>query len=84
MAKLTIARAGNVVTATDGKRTRQSICAGQTSAKSLETKLKNDPAMARRWMKATEAVQLVLPLPEPGEPEQLDIEDAIAKAPPRP
>ncbi len=62
MPKLTITCAGNTVTVTDGKRTRQSSCASPASAKGLASRLKNDPVFAARWMRAYEAVQLVLPL----------------------
>ncbi len=63
MAKITVSRAGNTLTVTDGKRTRQSVCATTSAAKGQETKLKNYPALAARWLVAFEAVQLELPLP---------------------
>lgn len=65
MPKITVSRAGNTVTVTDGKRTRQSVCATTSAAKGQETKLKNDTAMAARWLVAFEPVQLTLPLPLP-------------------
>ena len=64
-AKLTITRAGNCLTLTDGAAIRKTSCASPAAAKALETRLRNNPTMARRWMKTTEPVQLVLPLPTP-------------------
>jgi len=65
MPKPTVTVAGNTITVTDGKRTRQAICANARSAKSLATRFKNDPSYMIRWLKTTVAVQLELPLPEP-------------------
>jgi len=65
MPKITVSRAGNTVTVTDGTRTRQSVCATASAAKGQETRLKNDTAMAVRWLAAFEPVQLDLPLPLP-------------------
>ena len=63
--KITVSRAGNTLTVTDGRRTRQSVCANAGAAKSQETRLKNDKAYAARWLKAWAPEQLTLPLPEP-------------------
>ena len=63
--KITVTRAGNTLTVSDGKRTRQSVCATTSAAKGQETKLKNYPALAARWLVAFEPVQLDLPLPLP-------------------
>jgi|GEM_PF-6524790 len=65
MPKITVSRAGNTVTVSDGTRTRQSVCATVGAAKGQETKLKNDTAMAARWLVAFEPIQLDLPLPLP-------------------
>ena len=81
MINISIIRSGTTVIVSDGKQTRQSLCATPASAKGLETKLKNDKPMALRWLKATEQVQLELPLDPPAN--QLDIEDAINAVPPR-
>ena len=79
MAKLTITAAGNMVTVSDGKITRQSLCSTPGSAKALATKLTNDTGMVAKWMRKPEPVRLVRPLKEPSA--QRDIETAItAKA----
>jgi hypothetical protein len=65
MSKLSILRTGNTITVSDGVRTRQSVCASASAAKGLETRLSNDRALALKWMRGTEPVQLSLPLPEP-------------------
>jgi len=65
MPKPTVAVTGNTITVTDGKRTRQAICASPGAAKMLATRFKNDPSYMVRWLKTTVAVQLELPLPEP-------------------
>ena len=63
--KIAVSRAGNTVTVTDGTNTRQSVCATTGAAKGQETRLRNNPAMAARWLVAFEPVQLELPLPLP-------------------
>ena len=65
MPKIIVTRAGNTLTVSDGKRTRQSVCATTGAAKGQETKLKNNPTYAARWLVAFEPVQLDLPLPLP-------------------
>ena len=61
MRAITVTISGNTITVTDGARTRHSSCASPASAKSLATRLKNDPSFARKWMKVIEPVQLDLP-----------------------
>jgi len=65
MPKIIVTRAGNTLTVTDGTCTRQSVCASAGAAKSQETRFRNDPPYAARWLKAFEPVQLDLPLPLP-------------------
>ncbi len=60
--KIIVTTAGNTITVTDGKRTRSSICATSSSAKSLSTRLTKDVVFAAKWMRSPEPVQLVLPL----------------------
>ena len=60
--KIAVNCVGNSVTVTDGIHTRLSSCASPVSAKSLASRLKNDPDFARRWMKVKEPEQLPLPL----------------------
>ena len=62
---IVVLRSGNTVTVSDGTRTRQSVCATVSAAKGQETRLKNDTAMAARWLVAFEPVQLTLPLLDP-------------------
>ena len=62
MPKITVSRAGNTITVSDGKRTRLSSCASLASAKAQEARFKNDPEYAARWLRAFEPVQLALPL----------------------
>jgi len=50
MINVSIIRAGNVITVSDGKRTRQSCCASASAAKSLESRLTNDKTMATKWL----------------------------------
>ena len=59
--KITVSRAGNTVTVSDGKRTKLSSCASPASAKAQEARFKNDPKYAARWLRAFEPVQLTLP-----------------------
>ena len=60
--KITVSVAGNTVTVSDGKRTRQASCASRSSAKGLGTKLSRDAIFAVKWMRSPEPVQLELPL----------------------
>ncbi len=62
MPQPTITRTGNTVVISDGRRSSQSVCASPGAAKSLATRLKNDPAMVARWLRHVPPVQLDLPL----------------------
>ena len=59
--KITITREGNTLTVTDGRRTRLSSCANAAAAKSLSSRMNNDPAFAAKWMGFNDPVQLPLP-----------------------
>ena len=50
------------MTVTCGDITRKAACARPASAKSLATRLKNDPGFCRRWMSMKEPEQLLLSL----------------------
>jgi len=63
--KITITRAGSYLTVTDGKRTRESLCASPGAAKGLASRMKNDQVFAAKWMRYTGAEQLELPLEVP-------------------
>ena len=60
-AKITITREGNTLTVTDGRRTRLSSCANAAAAKSLASRMTNDPMFAAKWMGFNDPVQLALP-----------------------
>ena len=60
-AKITITREGNTLTVTDGRRTRLSSCASSAAAKSLASRMTNDPVFAAMWMGFNDPVQLRLP-----------------------
>jgi len=77
MPKIAITRSVSTVTATDGRHTRQSICANPTAAKALEKRLLSDLALTARWLRCREPVQLSLSLDAPPA-QQLDLEDAIS------
>ena len=62
MINISIIRAGNVITVSDGKRTRQSCCASASAAKSLESRLTNDMAMATKWLTTYELSSPGLPI----------------------
>jgi len=53
--KTTVTVAGNTVTVTDGKRTRQVICASPGAARMLAVRFKNAPSHMVRWLKTTAA-----------------------------
>ncbi len=59
--KIAITREGNTLTVTDGRRTRLSSCANAAAAKSLASRMDNDPVFAAKWMSLKEPVQLALP-----------------------
>ena len=58
--EIVITRAGNVVTVSDGERTRKTSFANSGAAKGLVTRMDADPGMARRWLRRFEPVQLEL------------------------
>ena len=60
--KITVTRAGNTITVSDGKRVRHSCCANASAAKSLASRLERDQEFAGKWMRFGEPVQLELPL----------------------
>ncbi len=53
---------GNIVTVTCGADSQKAACASPGSAKSLATRLKNDPQFLKRWMGFKLATQLPLPI----------------------
>ena len=59
--KVTIMRDRNIVTVTDGRYRRDSVCSSPSAAKSLEKKLTNDAEAAARWVREKDPVQLGLP-----------------------
>ena len=58
---VTITCVGSLVTVTYGADSRKSSCATSNSAKSLATRLKNDPQFLKRWLGFKPAEQLPLP-----------------------
>ena len=78
MINVSVIRTGSAIIVSDGKRTRESLCANPSAAKGLETRLKADKAAAAKWARGHDPEQLSLPLPEPARHEQLDLEDAQA------
>ena len=59
--KITVTREGNTLTVTYGRRTRLSSCASSAAAKSLASRMTNDPMFAAKWMGFNDPVQLPLP-----------------------
>ena len=59
---IAITCSGNIVTVTCGTVSQTAACASPGSAKSLTTRLKNDPQFLKRWMGFKPVTQLPLPL----------------------
>ncbi|MEI7607603.1 MAG: hypothetical protein WCJ64_09475 [Rhodospirillaceae bacterium] len=60
--EITFTVVGSILTVTDGVNTRKAAFATNGAAKSLATRMKNDPVMAAKWLSAFSPVQLDLPL----------------------
>ena len=58
---MSIIRTGNIITVSNGRRSRQKAFATETDAKALETSFTNNPAAGAKWLSNDELEPLGLP-----------------------
>ena len=52
-----VTRSGDIITVTDGRRSRKALCAGTDEAKALEARLMGNLRLAKKWMLTLEPEQ---------------------------
>ena len=62
MPHISVTRDRNIVTVSDGRHVRQTLCASPRAAESLEARLRNDASTAVRWARNPVAMHLDMSL----------------------